>query len=272
MRSSIWSGIRLYIFCYILIVAGAPMQVLAAETETELPHLIQTVTEKDIFEGMLSLGLLESKVLETPDCDKAYENVKTCVVSINMGNAYGSGVVWDMTPTQIIIVTNKHVLEYWSEYVGYVRFPQGYYIDAEVLGTSRKHDVGFLAVDNTKLDYKELESLRYVCKDMDAFNKMQKGEQMFCLGSEFSTNSDGKTITEYGKSYYKGSIGDMHRYIKEFEEYMIYGLGYARPGMSGGGTFDAKGNFIGMISGGTTNDETASIPLSVIVEEYEKIR
>lgn len=272
MKNCIWSGIRLYIFCYALIALLNPMQVHAQETDTKLPHLIQTVTEKDIFEGMLELGFLESKVLETPDCDKAYENVKSCVVSINMGNAHGSGVIWDITPTQIIIVTNKHVLEYWNDFVSYVRFPQGYYIAAEFLGTSKEHDVGFLVVDNIKLDYKELESLRYVRKDMDAFDKVQSGDEIFCLGSESNINSNGKIIEEYGENFYKGSIGDMQRYIEEFGETMIYGLGYARPGMSGGGTFDAKGNFIGMISGGTSSGETASVPLSIIFEEYEKIR
>lgn len=291
MKNDIWSGIRLYIFYYMLFMAVAfPVRVYAQEAENDieiytdsnagtekefkLPHLIQTVTEKDIYEGMLALGLLENKVLETADCEKAYENVRSCVVSINMGNAHGSGVVWDMTTTQTIIVTNKHVLKYWNDYISYVYFPQGYYLDAEVLGTSKEHDIGFLAVDNTKLDYKELGSLRYIRKDMYAYEGMQSGDEIFCLGGQLNKKQNNKPITkaEDDENFYKGSIGDMQRYINEFGEYMIYGLGYAKPGMSGGGTFDAKGNFIGMISGGTSEGETASIPLSIIIEEYEKIR
>ena len=292
MKNGIWSGIRLYIFCYImLIVAAVPMQVSASEpavdinihndvespppTDEKPPHLIQTVTEQDIYEGMLKLGLLECKVLETPDCDMAYENVRDCVVSVNMGKAYGSGVIWEMTPTQIVIVTNKHVLEYWSEYESYIHFPQGYYIDAGILGISEEHDVGFLTVDNTKFDYSELENLRYVRKDKDVYNAMKSGDEIFCLGTETDSQSNNITVShtaEDASNYYKGSIGEMERYIDEFGEYMIYGLGYAKPGMSGGGTFDASGNFIGMISGGTSNGETASIPLPVINEEYRKIR
>lgn len=38
--------------------------------------------------------------------------------------------------------------------------------------------------------------------------------------------------------------------------------------MSGGGTFDAYGNFVGMLSGGTGGDETVSLPVTAILEEY----
>ena len=249
--------------------AASPIDVSAEDTEP--PHLIQTVSEQDIYESMLALGLLESKVLPKGDCEKAYENVKACVVSVNMGNAHGSGVIWEMTSEQTIIVTNKHVLEYWDEQTSYVGLPQGYVVDAKVLGTSDEHDVGFLVMGNDQFSYDELEKLRYVRKDMEAFNALESGDEMFCMGAEFGADSNDKTTTDNEGSYYIGSIGDVSRYIDEFGEYMIYGLGFAKPGMSGGGTFDAKGNFIGMISGGTSADETASVPLDVIIEEYDKV-
>ena len=239
--------------------------------DTAPPHLIQTVSEQDIYESMLAIGLLESKVLPTGDCEKAYENVKACVVSVNMGNAHGSGVIWEMTSEQTIIVTNKHVLEYWDEKTSYVGFPQGYVVDAKVLGTSDEHDVGFLVTENEQFSYDELEKLRYVRKDMEAFNALEPGDEMFCVGAEYSANLHDKTTIDNEESYYIGSIGDVSRYIDEFGEYMIYGLGFAKPGMSGGGTFDSKGNFIGMISGGTGENETASVPLYVIIEEYDKV-
>ena len=249
----------------------AASSISACAEDAAPPHLIQTVSEQDIYEGMLALGLLESKVLPTGNCEKAYENVKACVVSVNMGNAHGSGVIWEMTSDQTIIVTNKHVLEYWDELTSYVSFSQGYVVDAKILGTSDGHDVGFLVMENDQFSYDELEKLRYVRKDMESFNALESGDEMFCMGAEFSLDSYDKMTTDNEESYYIGSIGDVNRYIDEFGEYMIYGLGFAKPGMSGGGTFDAKGNFIGMISGGTSADETASVPLNVIIEEYDKI-
>ena len=107
------------------------------------PHLIQSVTEQDLYEGMVCLGMLECPVLQEADCEKAFENVKDCVVRVIMGNAYGSGIIWKLTPDKVVIATNRHVLDYWRDLDGYVYFPQGYYVDACILGVSGRQDVGF---------------------------------------------------------------------------------------------------------------------------------
>lgn len=275
MKQNILSAVRISVcrpvgnlLCALLLIvtvlSAVPLPVCARERQT--PHLIQTVTERDIFEGLLALGFLESPVMEAGDCETAYENVKDCVVRIHMENAYGSGVVWEITPEQVVIVTNKHVLEYWQDSVSYIQFPQGYFTEAEILDVSEEYDIGFLIVDNTEFDYPELERLRYVHHDMETYRTLQTGDALFCVGAE-NTAFAGTT-----PNFYQGSIGDVWRYIDEFEEYMLYGYGYAREGMSGGGTFDAKGNFIGMISGATMNGETASVPLPLILRAYGQIQ
>ncbi|MBO5209459.1 MAG: trypsin-like peptidase domain-containing protein [Lachnospiraceae bacterium] len=241
-------------------VLTKPTEVFAKEEQTP-PHLIQSVTDADIYEGMLALGMSECPVLSEENAEEAYEIVKTCVVKVNMGNAYGSGVIWEMTPDKVIIVTNRHVLDYWDEKVSYIHFLQGYYADAKLLGVSDEYDVGFLEVDATKLGYEALEQIKYVSRNMEEYEQLSSDDTIFYVGAQ-----EGDT-----EGFFLGSIGDMWRYIEEFEAYMIYGYGYARTGMSGGGTFDAKGNFIGMISGGTAESETASVPLVSIEEAYEEI-
>lgn len=270
MKHSVLSALIFRLCFFMLAVIAVPIKAMAKEEE--LPHLIQTVTERDIYESMLALGLLETQTLMSDDCDKAYENVRSCVVRIDMGNAHGSGVIWEMTPECLVIVTNKHVLEYWDELISYIRFPQGYLTDAQLMGTSDKYDVGFLTVDKKEFDYRELEKLRYVSKDMNAYKQVKAGDEMFCMGAENSAHIGDEVQSAGDESFYRGSVGDMWKYIDEFEEYMIYGIGYARPGMSGGGTFDAKGNFIGIISGGTADGETASVPLPIIMKVYEELQ
>lgn len=240
-----------------------PFTVRAAEVDgTRLPpHLVQSVTDADIYEGMLALGMLECPVLPDGNAAEAYEIVKECVVKVNMGNAYGSGVIWDMTPEQVIIATNKHVLEYWNVSNSYIHFLQGYYEKAEVLGVSDKYDVGFLAVSTQEIGYDALRQLKYAARDKQEYEQLKPEDEIFYVGAQ-----EGDT-----EGFFLGSIGDMHRYLAEFESDMIYGYGYARTGMSGGGTFDAKGNLIGMISGGTAMSETASVPLTSIEEAYEEI-
>lgn len=264
MRHSGLTGIGMAIAIAIAVFFGMCLPARAAETR--FPHLIQTVSERDIFEGMLALGFLECAGLETDDCNKAYENVQDGIVQIIMDGACGSGVVWEMTPERIVIVTNKHVLAYWEAPASYVRFAKGYEAKATVLGVSPQYDIGFLIVENQESDYVELEKIRYVRKDLEAYWKYKTGDAIFCAGADDAVAAESKA------NYYQGYIGDMWRYIEEFGGYMIYGYGYARAGMSGGGTFDARGNLIGIFSGASEGGETASVPLPLIMEAYEQVR
>ncbi len=238
-----------------------PMRVQAAQ-EGLLPHLIQTVSEQDIYESMIALGMLESDVLENEDCESAYENVKSCVVRVDMGNAYGSGIVWKLTPDHVIIATNSHVLDYWENMTSFVYFEQGHFANAEIIGTSERHDVGFLKIDNSNFTYEQLKELRCVRYDMEIYSGLEKGDGMFVAGA-------GVGIGEL--EFYEGTVEDTRRYIALFEDEMLYGYGIAKAGMSGGGAFDGKGYFIGMLSGGTDEYETASVPVGDIEEAYQEI-
>jgi hypothetical protein len=234
----------------------------AEKDSSRPPHLIQTVTEQDIYESMLSLGFLESPLSETEDCQNAFENVKECVVRIHMGNAYGSGLVWQLDSDMVTIATNAHVLEYWDDADSFVYFLQGYFADATVLGTSEQYDVGFLGVSRDNFTYEELETLHYVCADEDVYDSLQPGDPLFCVGS-------GHEVGDL--EFHEGTVGDIWKYIEDFENNMLYGHGFAKAGMSGGGTFDGYGHLIGMICGGTQQNETASVPLPSIIAAYKEI-
>lgn len=252
-------GFRFIILCLLL----SSMQVQAASyLQTLPPHLIQSVSEQEIYEGMIALGMLECPVLEKADCSKAYENVKNCIVRIGMGNAHGSGLIWKLEADRVIVATNKHVLDYWQEEDSYLYFPQGYYMDAELVGVSDEYDVGFLAVDNGQFAYRELEQLRSVSVHLPVYEQLVQGEEIFCVGA-------GPEVGEL--LFYEAQLEETRRYIADFDAYMLYGYGFARTGMSGGGIFDGYGNLIGMVTGGTLQNEIAGIPLTDLVKVYEGI-
>lgn len=255
---------RLLLYPVILYLVAAPSEAWAAQQKeyTMPPHLIQSVTEQDAYESMILLGMLECPVLETVDCERAYENVKPCIVRVGMGNAYGSGILWKLTADEVIIATNRHVLDYWRDEDSYVLFPQGYYMDARVLGISEKNDIGFLSVDNGQFTYRELESLRSAFPENAVYEQLEQGDAMFCVGAGPET---GETI------FYLAELEDTHRYIVDFDAYMLYGYGYARTGMSGGGIFDGYGHLIGMLTGGTMRNEIAGVPLPDLTEAYQDI-
>ena len=226
------------------------------------PHLIQSVTEQDLYEGMVCLGMLECPVLQEADCEKAFENVKDCVVRVIMGNAYGSGILWELTADRVIIATNSHVLAYWQQEDSCLLFPQGYFVEAKVLGLSSQYDVGFLEVDNGQFTYAELERLRSAAVEAEGYEQLEPGMSMFCVGAG----------PEAGEMlFHEAELEDRARYIADFGAVMLYGYGFARTGMSGGGMFDGYGRLIGMVTGGTQQNEVAGVPLPSMEEAYQEV-
>lgn len=263
MKGNCWKKVVFTVLVlYFFFCSATSFPVKAAEPDTaELPpHLIQTVTEQDLFEGLLALDFLECPVSEGESIEAAYENVKKCVVGIHMENAYGSGIILQMTSEQIIIASNRHVLNYWEDDTGYVEFYQGYITDGYILGISGQYDIGFLAVDNEQLGYQALQSLYYARCNEDAYQKLQVRDEIFCVGGIQET-----------EDFYPGIVEYLWVYIDELEGYMLRAYGNAIPGMSGGGTFDTKGNLVGMVTASSKNFETASIPLPVLLEAYEEM-
>lgn len=226
------------------------------------PHLIQTVSGQDIYEGMLALGMLTCPILEEADADAAYENVKNSVVRLDMGAAYGSGVIFCLTADAVIIATNRHVLEYWDETSGVVWFPQGYFVDATALGSASESDVGFLRVENGALGLDTLMTLRSVCADETAFDGGEAQIEGFCVGMN---------RREQEPVFHEAVFEREERYIELFQSDMLYGHGFAREGMSGGGIFDSCGRLLGLLAGGTYQNEIAGVSAGRVEAAYREI-
>lgn len=262
LRTCLAAGCFLPVLTAVLTAASAS----GAGADIPPPHLIQTVTPQDLYEGMLALGFLENAVLTEEESGAAYEAVKNTIVRISMDGAYGSGMIWEMMPGRIVVVTNRHVLECLQNETGLITFSVGRTVQAAVLGVSEEYDIGFLAVTDDQFTCEELEQLRYVRKDLVSYSKRQSGDLIFCVGAE---RADGAEVTEH---FYEGSIGDMWRYLEDFGTYMIYGYGFAKAGMSGGAVFDGKGNLIGMLSGTNGEGMIAALPLPVMLEAWEELK
>lgn len=226
------------------------------------PHLIQTVSSQDIYEGMRTLGMLTSPLLEEADPAAAYENVKECVVFLDMGTAYGSGIIYRLTADAVIIATNRHVLEYWDETTGVVRFPQGFFVNAAALGSASESDVGFLRVENTQLGFETLITLRSVCTDGKVSDDGVTQIEGFLVGMD---------RREQEPVFHEVILEKEERYIELFQGEMIYGYGFAKEGMSGGGIFDGRGRLLGLLAGGTYQNEIAGVPAGTVEAAYLEV-
>lgn len=247
------------LLCWVL---WLPTERVCAKELSLPPHLIQTVSEQDIYEGMLALGMLTCPVLEESDPATAYENVKNSVVCLDMGTAYGSGIIFRLTADAVIIATNRHVLEYWDEALGVVRFPQGYFVNATMLGSASESDVGFLRVEGSELGADALMNLRSVCMDEAPFDEEAAQIEGFCVGADRG---------EREPVFHEALLEREERYIDLFQGDMLYGHGFAREGMSGGGIFDGRGYLIGILAGGTYQNEIAGVSADRVEAAYREV-
>lgn len=237
-------------------------QTIQAKELSLPPHLIQSVTGQDFYEGMLALDLSHCSVLARKDREKAFENVRDSVVRIDMGNAYGSGVIFRLTEDGAIIATNRHVLDYWRDEEGVIRFSQGFYVSAQDLGSAEDCDVGFLKVESSELGIETLLTLRNVPVDEEVWKSLSVGDEAFCLGADREAD---------GLVYQEAAVAEKEMYIDAFGGEMLYLHGFAKEGMSGGGIFDGYGHLIGLLAGGTWRGEVAGVPVDQVLSAYREI-
>ena len=272
--------------CYIVIlfVAGyffCPLEVdakvLFSDYECVRYPLIQATNVVDEYESLEALGFLDTGVWENTlkeaestqseygmllqklQRETAYEKAKASIVQINMGVYYGSGLIWDLKDEKIVIVSNAHLLQNGKN--GMVTFGNGVSAEGTVLGISDTRDIGFLEVSLSSLEREDWLSFRFTDKNVENYQLLLPGDEIFVIGSATGT----------GQDYYEGTIGNVSYFFPEFKSNMLYGYCQAVPGMSGGGTYDKDGHFIGLLTAGTDKGEIASLPLEIMLEEYEKV-
>lgn len=260
------------ILLIVIFISCFPLKLEAAEVEPPgslktLGPLIQATSFQDEYTGNVRYGGACTKVIERMDTAAAFENIQSCIVKINVDGYYGSGIIWDMEEDYIIIASNKHLLEKWSE-EGYLTLEGQLRIPAEIVKISDEYDLGFIKAEISTVGYEEAVLLNEVRKDAAAYHNLQAGDVVFNAGILEKT----ETLENMVSIWYEGTVASPWWYIEEFDSYMLYAFCYAKPGMSGGGMFDGYGNFVGMVSGGTGGDESIAIPVSVMIDEYEAIR
>ncbi len=224
--------------------------------ELKVP-LIQATTLKEEYEGLVHLNLLASPENYSGDIAQSIRNVLPTVVRIRTGEYLGSGIILQIDENSLLIASNRHQLQ--SRDFSSVTLYNGEEASGRLVFLSENYDLGFLEVDITRIPYEKREELRSIVCSMDCEEALRQGDAMFFVGS-----ADGVAC-----NIAEGKIGDPWYYFDEFASYMIYNYCKAKAGMSGGGTYDEHGHCIGMITGGLA-DETASLPMKSIREEWER--
>lgn len=169
--------------------------------------------------------------------------------------ASGSGIIVGKSDTELLIVTNNHVIE--NEDSLSVKFIDDTEAEANVKGTDEDNDLGVIAVELSSLSDDTLSKITVATLgDSDA---LQVGEPAIAIGNALG----------YGQSVTTGVISAVNREIEVSDgqtSTFIQTDAAINPGNSGGALINSKGEVIGInsnkIGGETIEGMGYAIPMS----------
>ncbi|MCH4191281.1 MAG: trypsin-like peptidase domain-containing protein [Butyrivibrio sp.] len=185
-------------------------------------------------------------------------------VSEEEATASGSGIIVGKSDTELLIVTNNHVVENADSLK--VQFIDGTKAEADVKGTDPDMDLAVIAVQLKNLDSATLSKIAVAT--LGDSNALQVGEPAIAIGNALG----------YGQSVTTGVISALNRKI-ELEDgstgTFIQTDAAINPGNSGGALLNSKGEVIGINSskiGGTTVEGMGyAIPMSSAQPDINKL-
>ena len=214
------------------------------------------------------------------DVSDVVDNVMPCIVAItsktkvtsgqygpsffgnNSSNSYstgaGSGIIINKTDSELMILTNYHVIEDADELS--VQFINNKSVDASVKGSYESRDIAVITVKLSKLDTDTINNIRIAT--LGDSNKLKVGQGIIAIGNALG----------YGQSVTTGVISALNREVelddgttREF----IQTDAAINPGNSGGALLNLQGEVIGINSnkiGGETGEGMGyAIPISTAI-------
>lgn len=226
------------------------------------------------------------------DVTKVVDNVMPCVVSIFStyvidedfwGYHYdyeaeggGSGIIVGENETELLIVTNNHVVEDSKELT--VQFIDDSVATALVKGTDADMDLAVIAIEIADLDPSTKETIRVAT--MGDSDKLKVGEPAIAIGNALGYGQSVTTgvISAVNRSY-TDEEGPLYGGVLEEEnyenvKYLIQTDAAINPGNSGGALLNVRGEVVGInsskIAEYTVEGMGYAIPISTaepIIEE-----
>jgi serine protease Do len=158
----------------------------------------------------------------------------------NSGNRYttgaGSGIIIGKTDTELLILTNNHVIEDAEQLS--VQFINNKSVDATVKGTSSSKDVAVIAVPLKSIDDDTIKSIKIAT--IGSSKDLKVGQGVIAIGNALG----------YGQSVTTGVISALDREvtIDNVSNNMIQTDAAINGGNSGGALLNSKGEVIGINS------------------------
>lgn len=221
--------------------------VIISETEVKLRYApIPVATLPSVMEADNPAGALQ-------------EGLGNAMVRIRAGELAGSGVICEADADWLWIATAAHVLERADGEIK-VTFADGYETSTSRVIKAERQDLALLKLERSALvegsvtgEYMTDHGEEYcrVALEREAFDGARAGDPVIAMGSKSGVGEDA----------YLGRILQDYVFLEDFDAYMTLADVNVKPGMSGGGVFDAEGRLLGIICGVAEGGEVAVSPV-----------
>ena len=168
----------------------------------------------------------------------------------------GSGIVIGQNETELLLVTNNHVVEGSKTLT--VTFKDGKSVEAQIKGTDSDLDLAILSVPLNAIESSTLEVIKVATLgDSDA---LRVGEPAIAIGNALG----------YGQSVTAGIISALNCTIENYEGKLIQTDAAINPGNSGGALLNANGEVIGINTAKVSDEQVEgmgyAIPITDVVD------
>ncbi len=169
----------------------------------------------------------------------------------------GSGIVVGQNDTELLIVSNNHVVEGSSSLT--VTFIDGSNIEAVIKGTDANLDLAIIAVPLKSIENSTLDAIKIATLgDSDA---LAVGEPAIAIGNALG----------YGQSVTSGIISALDRQIEGFDSSLIQTDAAINPGNSGGALVNASGEVIGINTVKVSADAVEGMGYAIPISDVNDI-
>lgn len=244
------------------------------DSDTDKTDGTQNSDKKEDDFAIPTTSLLEERDADAMDVSEIAYNAMPSVVSINVtatvqesfwyyGNyeyeseGSGSGIIIGENDTELLIVTNNHVVED-ADTVN-VCFIDGESYEAAVKGTDSDNDLAVVAIPLNDISKETLSEIK-IARLGDS-EEVLVGEQVVAIGNALG----------YGQSVTTGIISAKDRIVSTNTTPLIQTDAAINPGNSGGALLNMKGEVIGINSSKYMSTEVEGMGYAIPVSKVENI-
>lgn len=243
------------IFLIIIVVILSILVVYLLNNESSSLETNKTKSKVNIELKQTETSTVNSEGIYITDVSEVVSNVMPSIVAITSktlvstgkygpnffgsqqySEGAGSGIIVSSTDSELIILTNNHVVEGAEELT--VKFINDKSVDAKIKGTSERKDIAIITVDLSNLDEDTINSIKVAT--LGDSDTLKVGNGVIAIGNALG----------YGQSVTTGVVSALNRdvTIDNYTNKMIQIDAAINGGNSGGALLNSKGEVIGINS------------------------